>query len=107
STLPSVRSAQVWFEPATTALAGPPIATGVLLDGGSSSPMVLRFPAPSWPEPLAPQHISSPPPSSAQEWLPPSEIATTSVLAGSCGGIRPTRPTALGSSSSPTLLRLP
>jgi hypothetical protein len=77
-TPPALVSAQVWPPPAViavTPLARPVTSTGVLLS--------VVVPLPSWPAPLAPQHLTPPPLVSAHVWLEPAEIA---VIAGLTAG---------------------
>ena len=46
--------------------------------GTPGNSVVLVVPLPSWPTPLAPQHLTSPVESSAQEWVDPPLTETAS-----------------------------
>src|SRR5436305_1749274 len=72
--VPSASNAQEWLPPAAiaTALVRPVTTAGVVLQ---AAPLQVcgpvKVPLPNWPKALAPQHLTVPSASNAQEWLPP------------------------------------
>src|SRR5438876_780697 len=67
----------------------PPVAIAVALERPETFVGTSRFvlvPSPSWPDPLAPQHFTTPVTSTAQVWEAPAAIAVTPPRSGTVVG---------------------